>query len=135
MKNITLSAQTICERISACAGWEAKSRLLVQLSREMPTFPETDRCETYRVAGCESQVWLKLAWHDGLLDLAADSDSRIIKGLLVLVYAAFQGHDTQEIRDFDFDNWMVGMGLSHLLTTSRSNGLKAIVARIRSAQP
>lgn len=85
----TLTLQSINERLNACSGWEAKSRVLVQLSREMPVFSNADRTDKYRIAGCESQVWLTLGWHNGLLELAADSDSRMIKGLLALVFAAY----------------------------------------------
>ena len=128
-----LTAQNISERLKSCMSWESKSRLLIQLSREIPAFADADRCEANHVSGCESQVWLKLAWHDGMLDLAIDSDSRVIKGLLALVYAAYQGRSAQDVRDFDFDAWLAGMGLTRLLTASRGNGLKAVVTRLRLA--
>ncbi|SFN24024.1 cysteine desulfuration protein SufE [Formivibrio citricus] len=131
--NTPLSIPEIEERLHSCAGWEAKSRMLVQLSRELPAYPETDRTEENRVSGCESQVWLKLGWNNGALELATDSDSRIIKGLLALVYAAYRGRSPEAVRDFDFDGWLAGMGLTRLLTASRSNGLKAIVTHIRSS--
>ncbi len=128
-----LTLQTINERLNSCTGWEAKSRMLVQLSREIPVFADVDRTDKNRIAGCDSQVWLTLSWHNGLLELAADSDSRMIKGLLTLVFAAYHQRAPQESLDFDFDGWLAGMGLSRFLTASRSNGLKTIVTHIRTA--
>jgi cysteine desulfuration protein SufE len=125
----------IGERLAAAHGWEAKNRLLVQLARELPAFNETDRTEANRVAGCESRVWLKLGWHENRLDIAADSDSRVIKGLLALVLAAFQQQSPEEIATFDFENWLQEMGLARFLSASRGNGLRAIVNRVRTSSP
>lgn len=129
--NTNLTLEGITQRLQSCPGWEAKSRLLIQLAREIPPFEESERTKANRIAGCESQVWLKLQWIEGTLKLEADSDSRIVKGLLALVYAAYQGRKAEEVRDFDFESWLAQMGLGRLLTASRSNGLKAIVQCLR----
>lgn len=131
--NTNLTQEGISQRLQSCPGWEAKSRLLIQLAREIPPFAESERSDANRIAGCESQVWLKLQWIDGALKLETDSDSRIVKGLLALVYAAYEGRNAEEVSNFDFERWLTEMGLGRLLTASRSNGLKAIVQRLRSS--
>lgn len=130
-----MNRDDISTRILAAQGWEAKNRLLVQLARELPVFDEADKTEANQVAGCESRVWIKLNWQNNQLQLQADSDSRIVKGLLMLVLAAYQQRHTEEIASFDFENWLEELGLSRFLSTSRGNGLRAIASRIRASHP
>lgn len=123
----------ISERLLAAQGWEAKNRLLVQLARELPPFAVEDKNDAHQVAGCESRVWLKLDWQEDRIIIAADSDSRVVKGLLALVLAAYQARSAAEILAFDFDHWLQELGLARFLTASRGNGLRAIVQEIRTA--
>jgi len=123
----------ITEQLRAAHGWEAKNRLLIQLARDLPPFPDNERTDGNRVAGCESRVWLTLNWDEDRLTIATDSDSRIVKGLLVLVMAAYQQRSTEEITTFDFEDWLHALGLSRFLSSSRGTGLRAIVQEIRTA--
>lgn len=129
----SLSPESLRARLLACGSWEAKNRLLVQLASELPALGEEARSEENLVSGCESRVWLKINWKDGRLELGVDSDSRIIKGLLTLVHVAYQGRSIMEIAEVDFDGWLADLGLGRTLTASRSNGLKAVVASIRTS--
>lgn len=126
----SLSKEAVAARLSVAIGWEAKNRLLVQLARELPTFPESSKNDANRVAGCESQVWMQIAWQGGHLQLAAASDSRVVQGLLALVFACYQGKTPAEIRMFYFEGWLAELGLMRFLSASRGSGLKAIVNRI-----
>jgi len=127
-----ISLSNLSERLSHAQGWEAKNRLLVQLARELPEFPIEMRDDAHRVSGCESQVWLWLYKNDVQIQIAADSDSKIIKGLLALVLAAYHGKTVEEISQFDFTAWLNELGLQRFLSASRGNGLKAIVNHIKT---
>ncbi|MGL4997065.1 MAG: SufE family protein [Deefgea sp.] len=133
-----ISLDNLSERLSQAQGWEAKNRLLVQLARELPEFPIEMRDDLHRVSGCESQVWLWLRLDfdkDGdntRFQIAADSDSKIIKGLLTLILAAYHNKTVAEIHAFDFSAWLSELGLQRFLSASRGNGLKAIVSHIKS---
>jgi cysteine desulfuration protein SufE len=127
----TISLNDLNERLSHAQGWEAKNRLLVQLARELPDFPTEMRDSEHRVSGCESQVWLWLEQRNEAFQLAADSDSKVIKGLLTLVLAAYHGKTAAQIQDFDFVAWLNELGLQRFLSASRGNGLKAIVTHIK----
>ena len=120
-------------KLAAAQGWEAKNRVLVQLARELPRLAESDRIEANRVLGCESQVWLKSQWLDGKLVVQADSDSRVVQGLLMLVVTFFSGKTSAELAQLDFEAWMVELGLMRFLSASRGNGLKAIVHHLRES--
>lgn len=124
---------SLAARLAAAQGWEAKNRLLVQLAREIPGLREQDKTEANRIQGCESQVWVLMSWHEDRLQLATDSDSRIVKGLLALVQTTFHDQTRDEILQADFEGWLNALGLARFLSASRGNGLKSIVKHIKAA--
>lgn len=134
MAGITpLKREEIAARLASAYGWEAKNRLLVQMAQELPALPEDQQTDSNRVAGCESRVWLTCNWQENTLDMAAASDSRVVQGLLALVYACYQGQTRSDILALDFEGWLAELGLMRFLSASRGSGLRAIVARIRQA--
>lgn len=124
--------EEIAATLANATGWEAKNRVLVQMARILPPLPDEYRTEPYLISGCESQVWLFCYWQDGKLQLKLDSDSRIIRGLLVLVLAAYQGQNALEVSRFDFAGWLNELGLTRFLSASRGRGLARIVAQIHA---
>ncbi len=133
-----ISLENLSERLSHAQGWEAKNRLLVQLAKALPEWPTEQRDEAHRVSGCESQAWLWLrldfdrGGNNNRFQIAADSDSKIIKGLLTLILAAYHNKTASEINAFDFSAWLNELGLQRFLSASRGNGLKAIVNHIKA---
>ncbi|MCG7498363.1 cysteine desulfurase sulfur acceptor subunit CsdE [Vibrio sp. Of7-15] len=113
-------------------GWEDRYRHVIQLGKKLPTMPEELKQEQVMVAGCESQVWLQHQQHDEQFFFCADSDARIVRGLIALVMAAFNGKTKQEIQQFDIDGYFEQLGLIAHLSPSRGNGLKAIVETIKT---
>ena len=128
----SIQCSDLADKLQAATGWEAKNRLLVQLSRQLPDWPAEQKIDAARVAGCESQVWLALTQSGEHYLISADSDSRIVKGLLTLVLTSYHGKTAAEIRQFDFSGWLESLGLQRFLSASRGNGLKAIVTKINS---
>ncbi|GAA5785064.1 hypothetical protein GCM10007860_02270 [Chitiniphilus shinanonensis] len=123
----------VSAQLAQAASWEAKNRLLVQIARDLPPLDAAHRTDAQRVQGCESGVWLLADWRDDRLALQLDSDSRVVKGLLVLVRAAFDGLTPAEVLAVDFNGWLAQLGLARFLSSSRANGLNAIVERLRQA--
>ncbi|SMC22052.1 cysteine desulfuration protein SufE [Andreprevotia lacus DSM 23236] len=133
----TVDRDALSQRLLAAGGWEAKSRLLVQLARDLPPLPDADKVDANRVSGCESTVWLVTRWEGGKLQVAADSDSRVIKGLLTLLLTAYHNQDAATIQQFALEAWLTELGLVRFLSASRGNGVRAIARRIvsESQQP
>lgn len=127
-----LTRESVARQLAAAQGWEAKNRTLVQLARELPALPQALCVEENRVSGCESRVWLVCNWSKDGLALEMASDSRVVQGLLALVYACYNGRSQQDVLDLDFEAWLGELGLNRFLSASRGSGLRAIVARIRS---
>jgi cysteine desulfuration protein SufE len=76
-------------------------------------------------------VWLVDEWRAGKLFFQADSDAFIVKGLLGVVLAAFNGKTPGEILAFDIDAYFAQLDLLQHLSSTRGNGLKAMVKRIQ----
>jgi cysteine desulfuration protein SufE len=126
-----ISADDIVESLSFFDSWEDRYRYIIDLGRELPELPEERRTEDRLVRGCQSQVWIDVDKHDGRLQLLADSDAFIVKGLLAVVLAAYNNKDAAAVLDFDIDGYFDQLGLMQHLSPTRGNGLRAMVARIR----
>ena len=98
----------------------------------MPQMPEELKSEQVTVSGCESLVWLVSKEQEGVWHFCADSDARIVRGLIALVMAAYDGKTAEQIQAFDIDAYFEKLGLIAHLSPSRGNGLKAIVEQIKT---
>lgn len=127
----TITSDDIVEKMATFHGWEDRYRQVIQWGKKLPQMPDELKSEQVTVAGCESQVWL-VAQQDGdVWHFCADSDARIVRGLIALVMAAFDGKTSQQIQAFDIDDYFAKIGLIDHLSPSRGNGLKAIVEQIK----
>ncbi|MGC9423269.1 cysteine desulfurase sulfur acceptor subunit CsdE [Vibrio sp.] len=111
-------------------GWEARYRQLILWGKLLPAMPEALKSEQVSVAGCESQVWLVSQQQEGVWHFCADSDARIVRGLIALLLAAFEGKTKEQILSFDIDGYFSQLGLLAHLSPSRGNGLKAMADKI-----
>ena len=86
------------------------------------------------IQGCESLAWLlTVPSKQGKLYFQADSDAKVIRGLLVIVLAAFNGKTAQQIQAFDVESYFAKLGLMQQLSPSRGNGVLAIVEKIKQS--
>ncbi|GAB3533397.1 cysteine desulfurase sulfur acceptor subunit CsdE [Photobacterium alginatilyticum] len=127
-----ITSEAIVAQMQAANGWEDRYRNVIQLGKKLPALPEELKQDQLKVSGCESQVWLAHQQDEGVFHFAADSDARIVRGLITLVLAAYEGKTAAEIRAFDIDGYFDSLGLMAHLSPSRGNGLKAIVEQIKS---
>ncbi len=125
------AAQQALEAFAACPGWEQRARLLMQWGERLAPLSEAERNEENRVSGCESQVWLVGERDDGAWRFRAASDARLIRGLLAVLLARVEGLDDAELQRLDLADWFARLGLSRQLSPSRSNGLNAVLLRMR----
>ncbi|WP_429092813.1 SufE family protein [Aeromonas rivipollensis] len=126
------NADSIRQQFAAAHGWENQYRLIIQLGKQLPALPAEWQTEDNRLKGCESQAWLKSEkGEDGCWHFACDSDARIVRGLIVIVLAALNHQNAEEIQAFDMNGYFAELGLEKHLSPSRGNGLRAIVLAIR----
>lgn len=115
--------------------WEDRYRYVIDLGKDLAPYPDDARGSDYKVQGCVSQVWLKLLPHEGtdpVLEFLGDSDAHIVRGLVALVLAFYEGKRATEIIKTDPEELLKTLGLDEHLTPQRSNGLRAMITRIRA---
>lgn len=131
-------ATTIPELIDtfeALGDWEAQCDYLIDLGYEIPEFPASARIEANRVHGCQSNVWLITEIKPGdppVIEIQADSDSMIVRGLIAVLLLAYSRKTAREILETDIQQIFARLGLNRQLSSARRNGLAGMVQRIRS---
>ena len=113
-------------------AWQDKYAYLIDIGKGVSTLTEADRIEDNLVRGCQSQVWLVPRFDGQRLHLAIDSDAHIVRGLIAIVLAAFDDRSPRQILDFDIERLFDELDLVGHLSATRGNGLRAMVAKIRS---
>ncbi len=129
--SLPVAAQEALTAFAACPGWEQRARLLMQWGERLPALDEAERNESNRVPGCESQVWLVGTVHDGHWQFRVASEARLIRGLLAVLLARIDGLSAAELASLDLPDWFNQLGLARQLSPSRSNGLNAVLQRMR----
>ena len=113
--------------------WEERYRHLIDLGRGLAPLTDAERSDANRVRGCASQVWLVGGVDaDGRLDLRGDSDAHIVRGLVAVVLRLASGKRAADVAGFPFEEAVARLGLKGALSAQRTNGLAAMVARIRA---
>lgn len=128
---IDVTVDDIIDSLGFFDNWEERYKYIIDLGKELPEMDASLRTDDYLVRGCQSQVWLVDEWRAGKLFFQADSDAFIVKGLLGVVLAAFNGKTPGEILAFDIDAYFSQLDLLQHLSSTRGNGLKAMVKRIQ----
>lgn len=131
-----LSVDQVVADFELLDDWEDRYRYVIELGRGLPPLADLERTDANKVRGCASQVWLstqETSW-DGHIRLVfrGDSDALIVKGLVAIVIALFDGRTPEEIRMIDAEALFSRLDLRSHLTTQRSNGLRALVDRIKA---
>lgn len=124
-------AQAALDAFNPLQGWEQRARLLMQWGERLPALNEDEKTEDQRVHGCESKVWLAGECVEGQWQFRAASDARMIRGLVALLLDRVNGLSAADLQQVDLVGWFNQLGLSRQLSPSRSNGLNAVLQRMR----
>lgn len=112
--------------------WEDRYRYIIELGRMLsPMAPEL-KTEATKVRGCASQVWLVSDAQSSGMHFIGDSDAHIVRGLIAILFAIYEGKLPREILSLDPGTVFDALGLKEHLTPQRSNGLASMVERIRA---
>ena len=121
----------IIEEFSAFDDWMDKYQMLIDLGSEQDALPEEYKTEQNLIDGCQSRVWLQCDLVDGKLHFQAESDALIVKGIIALLIRVINDQTAKDILDSDF-YFIEEIGLKDHLSPTRSNGLLAMVKRIKA---
>jgi cysteine desulfuration protein SufE len=118
--------------------WEDRYRYIIELGRALPAMAPELKTDVSKVRGCASQVWLvSEARAEGpgrapALFFVGDSDAHIVRGLIAVLFALYDGKPAAEILATEPGTVFDALGLKEHLTPQRSNGLASMVERIRA---
>ena len=121
----------ISDNLSFLDDWEDRYRYLIELGQALPPLAPSERNAENKVHGCVSQVWLVSERDGEALRYRGESDAMIVRGLVAVLVALYSGRPAGEIAETDAIAIFDALGLREHLTTQRSNGLVAMVNRIR----
>jgi len=119
-------------KILQAGSWQEKYREIMLLGKSLPALPPELRVESALVNGCESNVWLYIDFNneESKLLIVADSDTRIVKGLISIILYLYSDLTPSEILSIDASKEFEDMSLLKHLSPSRGNGIKAIIKAI-----
>ncbi len=124
--------QEIRESFEFFDDWEDKYRFIIDLGKGLPQLPDSEKREENLVRGCQSQVWLTADVDaEDHLHLHMDSDAHIVRGLIAIVLAAYDGQPRTAVAEYDIESLFADLDLLKHLSPTRGNGLKAMIGRIR----
>jgi cysteine desulfuration protein SufE len=127
--------EEIAETFAFLDDWEDRYRHVIELGRAMPPLDTALRVPATKVEGCASQVWIvpRIVGQGpgAVFDFAGESDAMIVRGLIAILHALYGGLKVGEVGRVDAMAELGRLGLNEHLSSQRSNGLRAMVARIR----
>ena len=117
--------------------WDDRYRYLIELGKGLEPLPEEAHNEANKVRGCASQVWLDMHAEGGpgpqtILHFRGDSDAHIVRGLIALALAIYSDRPAGDILTTDAFAIYEKLGLAAHLTPQRSNGVRAMIERIKA---
>ena len=132
-----MTIDEIRDNFALLDDWDDRYRYVIELGRTLDPMPEAEHSAANKVQGCASQVWLSKqverdSGSDPLLKYLGDSDAHIVRGLVAILLTLYSGSTPQEILGTDALAVFNEFGFREHLTPQRSNGLRAMVERIRS---
>lgn len=126
-----ITAADIVDTLAFFDSWEERYKYIIELGKELDALEDQHRTEQNLIRGCQSQVWLIHSLEQGKLHIGADSDAFIVKGLLGVVLAAYNGKTPADVLAFDIESYFEQLNLVQHLSATRGNGLKSMVKRIQ----
>lgn len=129
----TPAFEEIAETFAFLPDWEDRYREVIDLGRRMAPLPDALKVDATKVTGCASQVWLHPEVEEGRFDFRGDSDAQIVRGLIAILHALYAGLPVEDVPKVDATAELARLGLDSHLSSQRSNGVRAMVRRIRDS--
>ncbi len=131
----TAEFEDVVDTFDFLDDWEDRYRHVIEMGRAMEPLEEAFRVPATKVHGCASQVWLMPEIEgegaQAVFRFRGDSDAMIVRGLIAILRALYSGLTLREVLQVDAGGELARLGLDDHLSSQRSNGLRAMVERIR----
>jgi cysteine desulfuration protein SufE len=128
--------EEIADTFEFLEDWEERYRYVIELGKAMPPLDDAFRVPATKVNGCASQVWIvpriEGQGKEAVFTFDGDSDALIVRGLIAVLHALYSGLTVKDVMMVDAPAALGRLGLDEHLSSQRSNGVRAMVDRIRS---
>lgn len=131
MSKINDIQDEIIEEFEGFDDWMDRYQVIIDMGNALPALEEKYKTADNIIEGCQSRVWLQADYEDGVLNFTADSDAIIVKGIISMLVRVLSGHTPAEILDAEL-YFIDSIGLHEHLSPTRSNGLVAMIKKIRA---
>ncbi len=128
----TQAFEEIVEDFEFLDDWEERYAHVIELGKAMAPLDEALKVPATKVDGCASQVWLHPKIEDGVFSFEGDSDAMIVRGLVAVLAKLYNGVPVEAVVKVDALAEMTRLGLNEHLSAQRSNGVRAMIERIRT---
>ena len=127
--------EDLVETFEFLDDWEDRYRHVIDMGKAMEPLDDALKVPATKVDGCASQVWLHPrvtgSGPQAVLEFDGESDAMIVRGLIAVLKALFSGLSVAEIGAVDAPAELGRLGLNEHLSAQRSNGVRAMVERLR----
>lgn len=121
----------IKQNLNQTKNWQDKYRQIMLLGKDLPLPTDELTQQDNKVPGCESDVWLMVEWNKDISNITLWSNSKVVKGLLVILLALFNNKSKLEISSVNIEQLFSELDIYQHLSQSRNNGIKAIADSIK----
>lgn len=122
--------EELVEDFEFLEDWEARYAHVIDLGKQMEPLEDALKVPTTKVDGCASQVWLFPQIEGEVFHFRGDSDALIVRGIIAVLARLYNGVPVGEVAGIDAKAELARLDLEENLSSQRSNGLKAMIARI-----
>lgn len=130
MASINEIQDQIIDDFSLFDEWDDKYAYIIELGKKLPVLGEEFKNDTYKIKGCQSQVWMHSTLKDGKVYFDGDSDAMIVKGLVALLIKTLTGQPAADVANSDL-YFIDKIGMKQHLSMTRSNGLASMVKQMK----
>ncbi|MEO1139989.1 MAG: SufE family protein [Pseudomonadota bacterium] len=123
--------EEIVEDFEFLDEWEDRYRYVIDRGKAMTPLDEALKVPATKVDGCASQVWLHPQINNGVFRFDGESDAMIVRGLIAVLRTLYNDLPVNDVPKVDAPGELARLGLNDHLSAQRSNGLRAMIERIR----
>ncbi len=128
----TEAFEEIAETFEFLDDWEDRYRHVIDMGKAMEPLEDALRVPAFKVDGCASQVWLVPQIEGGAFRFRGDSDAMIVRGLIAILASLYNDLPVADVAAVDARAELGRLGLNDHLSAQRSNGVRAMIERIRA---
>ncbi|MEQ9104339.1 MAG: SufE family protein [Rhodothermales bacterium] len=130
MTEIQDRARALVDEFAMFDDWMDKYQYLIDLGASVPAIEDAFRTDTYRIQGCQAQVWLHAEPHGQRIHFTADSDAQITRGLIAALLRVLNDQPAESVAAADL-SFLDEIGMKEHLSPTRKNGLDSMIKQIR----